>query len=346
VTGLGHQIQDFSLPKVRDAGAWRYLLSYATALRTLRRTVVDEQIDVIHAFVAFTIKVVIPVAMITSTPALVSVHEMTTAQSIGRLRSLLQRSLVTRAAVRITAVSQYVATALCSMGYPQERVTVIYNGIARSTPRTERHAARACLEIPEQPLVFLVPGRLTRWKGQLVAVEAFDQFCAGHPGLDAQLLVVGEPFAESDRAYEAELRQKIAATARPALIHMYGYRSDIELFYDAADVVLVPSIEPEPLGMVVLEAGLAERPVIVTDLGGPPETVLDGITGLVTSPTADRFASAMTRSTDAAWRDAAGRAASHHVEQHFSRPHFATQMFAEWSKTAQGRRPGGRQHSE
>jgi glycosyltransferase involved in cell wall biosynthesis len=124
---------------------------------------------------------------------------------------------------------------------------------------------------------------------------------------------------------------------------MYGYRSDIELFYDAADVVLVPSIEPEPLGMVVLEAGLAGRPVIVTDLGGPPETVLDGITGLVAAPTADRFASAMTRSTDATWRDEAGRAAVHHIEQQFSRALFASQMFAEWSTTAQdGRRPGGR----
>jgi L-malate glycosyltransferase len=335
VAALGHQIRDFSLPKFRDIGPWRYLASYARAVRTLRRMVLDERIEVIHAFVAFTIKVVIPVAWITSTPALVSVHEMTTSESIGRLRSLIQRYLASKSAVRVTAVSQYVATALLAMGYPPDRVVVIYNGTKRSTPRTEQSAARAHLGIPERSLVFLVAGRLTRWKGQLVATGAFDRFCKSHPDLDANLLVVGGPFAATDQPYEAALRRRIGDSATPEQIQMYGYRSDIEVFYDAADVVLVPSIEPEPLGMVVLEAGLAGRPVIVTDLGGAPEAVLDGVTGLVVSPTEDRFESAMVRAADPTWRDEAGRAALHHIEEQFSRVRFAQKMFAEWATAAQ-----------
>jgi glycosyltransferase involved in cell wall biosynthesis len=120
---------------------------------------------------------------------------------------------------------------------------------------------------------------------------------------------------------------------------MYGYRSDIEVFYDAADIVLVPSIEPEPLGMVVLEAGLAERTAIVTDLGGAREAVLDGITGLVVSPTEDRFVFAMSRAADPSWREEAGRKALRHIEEQFSRSRFAERMFAEWATVANA---GGR----
>ena len=347
VTALGHQIRDFSLSKFRDTGPWRYPASYARALRTLRRTVLDERIEVIHAFVAFTIKVVIPVARITSTPAVVSVHEMTTSESIGRLRSWSQRYLASRSAYRITAVSQYVATALLSIGYPSDRVVVIYNGMDRSTPRTEQSTARASLGIPERSLVFLVVGRLTRWKGQLVAIEAFERFCMSHPDLDADLLVVGGPFEAIDEEYEADLKRRIRDSAAPEHIHMYGYRSDVEAFYDAADVVLVPSIEPEPLGMVVLEAGLGQRPVIVTDLGGAREPVLDGVTGLVVSPTADRFEFAMARAADPKWREEAGRAARHHIEEQFSRAGFAQKMFAEWATAAQAPRRGvGRPQAE
>ncbi len=335
VAALGHQIRDFSLPKFRDTGPWRYLKSYARALRTLRRIVLDERIEVIHGFVAFTIKVVIPVARITSTPALVSVHEMTTSGSIGRFRSLLQRYLASRSGIRITAVSQYVASALLSMGYPPDRVVVIYNGMERSTPRTAQAAARAQLGIPEGSLVFLVPGRLTRWKGQLVAIEAFAHFYKSHPDVDTNLLVVGAPFEATDRAYEDAVRRRIICSGAPEHIHMYGYRSDMEVFYDAADVVLVPSIEPEPLGMVVLEAGLAARPVIVTDLGGAREAVRDGVTGFVVPPTEDRFEFAMSQTADPTWRDGAGIAALHHIEEQFSRTRFTQRMFAEWATVSQ-----------
>ena len=338
VAALGHQTREFSLPKFRDSGPLHYLASYSRALRTLRQTVLDERIEVIHGFVAFTIKVVIPVARITSTPAIVSVHEMTTSESIGRLRSVLQRHLTSRSALRITAVSKYVATALLSMGYPSDRVVVIYNGIDRTTPRSEQSAARSSLGIPKGSLVFLVAGRLTRWKGQLVALEAFERFRKSHPDVDAKLLVVGGPFEAADLEYEAELKRRIGDSAASEHVHMYGYRSDIEVFYDASDVVLVPSVEPEPLGMVVLEAGLAARPVIVTDLGGAPEAVQDGVTGLVVSPTADRFEFAMTRAADTTWRDEAGRAALHHIEETFSRARFAHKMFAEWATAARAPR--------
>jgi glycosyltransferase involved in cell wall biosynthesis len=322
-------------------------MSYTRAVRTLRRTVLDERIEVIHGFVAFTIKVVIPVARMTSTPALVSVYEITTSESIGRFRSLLQRYLTSRSAIRITAASEYVATALVSSGYPSDRVVVIHSGIERSTPRTERSAARAHLGVTDRSLVFLVAGRLTRWKGQLVAVDAFDRFCKSHPDLDSYLLVVGGTFEATDHAYEAALRRRISDSSAPERILMYGHRSDVDLFYDAADVVLVPSIEPDPFPTVVLEAGLAGRPVIVTDLGGAREAVVDGVTGLVASPTEDRFELAMNRAADPTWREEAGRAALLHVEEQFSRARFAHRIFAEWATVARtGQGKVGQHHAQ
>jgi glycosyltransferase involved in cell wall biosynthesis len=97
--------------------------------------------------------------------------------------------------------------------------------------------------------------------------------------------------------------------------------------------------------MVILESGLAGRPVIVTDLGGAPEAVLDGVTGLVVSPTEERFACAMARAADPTWRDETGAAALLHVEAEFSRARFAQRMFAEWAATTRSGPQRGCRHS-
>jgi hypothetical protein len=78
-------------------------------LRTLRRTLVVEDVAVVHAFLAVTSKVVAPAAWLTRTPAILSVHEITTPDSIGYARSRPQRIFAISSFRRITAVSQFVA---------------------------------------------------------------------------------------------------------------------------------------------------------------------------------------------------------------------------------------------
>lgn len=334
VTALGHRVRHFRLPKLSGpASAISYPWLYLRACRDLRTIVREENITVLHAFVAFTIKAVGPVAALTGTPAMLSVHEITTDEAIGGVRSRLQRLMALAVFNRITAVSHYVAKSLIDSGYPAERVIVVHNGIARLSPRTERADARASLGLPADAFIVLIVGRLTRWKGQDVAIEAFKRFNATWTGAKPRLAIVGGPFEPDDATFEAQIRRSVATGPLVDRVLFFGERQDAELFYDAADVVLVPSVEPDPFPTVVLEAGLAGRCVIASDLGGAREAVAENLTGMICPPTAEAFAGALTNATDPEWRANAESEARAHIEVKFSRPRFARAIHEHWMLT-------------
>ena len=334
VTEQGHAVRDLRLSKyVNHPSARSYLREYFRALRTLVAVLRKEQPSVVHGFAAFTAKVVIPASAITRVPAVIGVHEITTSSSIGRLRSHAQRLLAAPFAASFVAVSSYVADSLISSGYPPDRIHVVHNGITRSTPRVPSAEARAALGLPSGGILFLVVARLSWWKGVHVAVDAFARY-SGSESPPAQLVVVGGPAEPGDEKYENSLRARALSLGVSNLVHFFGPRGDVELFYDACDVVLVPSVRPDPFPTVVLEAGLAGRAAIVTAIGGAPEAVVDGVTGIVAEPSAHEFASAMERSVDAAWYVGAGKAALHHVETSFDLATFAAAIQAHWRDTA------------
>jgi glycosyltransferase involved in cell wall biosynthesis len=249
------------------------------------------------------------------------------------LKSRLQRWLAVAAFRRITAVSRYVAESLIAEGYPAERIAVVHNGIDRVSAPSTRADARRALDLPADALVVLVIGRLTRWKGQDVAIAAFERFHAGWAGADARLAVVGGPFEPDDATFEAELHRFVAAGPLGDRVMFFGQRQEAEVFYDAADVVLVPSLEPDPFPTVVLEAGLAGRCVVASDLGGAREAVVEGVTGLICPPTPQALAGALTRAADPEWRTHVEGKARGHIEQEFSRARFARAIHEQWAST-------------
>jgi glycosyltransferase involved in cell wall biosynthesis len=328
VRALGHEMVDFGAPKLDRRAPVRFAAATATAATTLRRAVGEHRFDLLHAFVASATKVVAPVAALTRTPAMLSVHEITTPAAIGVTRSQVQRRL---SAVyrRITAVSAYVAGALVESGYRADRVVVVHNGIARRRPPVEAAEARRRLGLPPGLRVGIV-GRLTPWKGQHVALEAFAAYCAG--GGRGDVVLVGGPFEAGDERYARELRAMAATAPLEGRVHFAGHQTDTELWYDALDAVVVPSIEPDPFPTVVLETGLAGRPVVVSALGGGPEAVVDGVTGIVCDPSPDALGDAFWRLADDAWRRRAGEAARRHVAERFSRARFVSELRGQWAQ--------------
>ncbi len=139
-------------------------------------------------------------------------------------------------------------------------------------------ACREALELdPTAPTVVMV-ARLQRWKGVHVFVEAARKVRATHP--DAQFVVVGGAHAlEPDYADEVQ-----AASARNGDVVLFaGYRSDVPLWMQAADVIVHASIEPEPFGIVLLEGLALGKPLIASNAGGPIEILRDG-EGRLTPP--------------------------------------------------------------
>lgn len=140
---------------------------------------------------------------------------------------------------------------------------------------------------PDGRPVVAIFGRITRWKGQDLVIEAMGRFP------DARLWIVGSAlFTEDDRDFERELRRR-SDSGRVAFL---GFQENIPALMRAADVVVHASRAAEPFGRVIVEAMLASRPVVATGGGGPGEIVLPGVTGLlVRAGEADELSEAIGR---------------------------------------------------
>jgi glycosyltransferase involved in cell wall biosynthesis len=131
--------------------------------------------------------------------------------------------------------------------------------------------------------IVLLPGRLTRWKGQLVFLKAMALLkTLGRWPADARAVIVGD--AQGRASYTAEVAGAIQAEGLEDIVVFAGHTGDMPAAYAAADIVVSASTDPEAFGRVPPEAAAMGRPVIATDHGGARETVLFGESGLLTPP--------------------------------------------------------------
>jgi glycosyltransferase involved in cell wall biosynthesis len=162
-------------------------------------------------------------------------------------------------------------------------------------------------------------GRLTRGKGHAVLLRAMRQVVRTMP--EARLLVGGEGEEEET------LRRQAESEGLAQNVQFTGFVADVRGILSAARVVAMPSLE-EGLGVVVLEAMAMAKPVLASDAGGLPETVLDGETGLVT-PAGD--ANALADALVALLRDPGrarrmGRAGRERALAQFDRPRIVARV--------------------
>jgi glycosyltransferase involved in cell wall biosynthesis len=153
-------------------------------------------------------------------------------------------------------------------------VRVVYNGM--DFPAAQPPAERA----PGRRFRIALVGRLSPRKGQDVAVAALAKLVG--EGRDVELELVGTPFRGYEW-FEADLRDQAAKAGLADRVELTGYHADVWGAYAAADAIVVPS-RLEPFGGVAVEGLAAGRPVVVSDVGGLPEIVRDGSTGVVVPP--------------------------------------------------------------
>jgi glycosyltransferase involved in cell wall biosynthesis len=127
--------------------------------------------------------------------------------------------------------------------------------------------------VPDGQLTIMLPGRLTRWKGQQVLIEAL----ARMTHRDVCVVLVGAD--QGRRAYSAELSALAQHLGVADRVRMVGHCEDMPAAFSLSDVVVNASVEPEGFGRVVIEAQAMARPVIATDHGGAVETIAHGATG-------------------------------------------------------------------
>jgi len=166
--------------------------------------------------------------------------------------------------------------------------------------------------------VILLPGRLTRWKGQGVFIDALAQLPAS---LREKVRAVIAGDMQGRHEYLRELQEAIKRQGMQHFVSIAPHVSNMPLAYAAADIVVSASTDPEAFGRIPPEAAAMGRPVIATDHGGARETVLAGVSGLLTAPgdvsaLAAALGELLTRSQ--AELDEMGRKGRAHVAKNYS----------------------------
>jgi glycosyltransferase involved in cell wall biosynthesis len=223
----------------------------------------------------------------------------------------LDRALA-QATTHLVAVSQQVREFYEARGVGRGRWQVVYNGVDTSAaPRRERGAAFLELGLgKDDPVVGLV-GRLVPAKAPEVFVRALALAVARVPGLRG--LVVG------DGPLRSELEAEARRLGLGASVVFAGVRHDVPELLPGLDALAFSSLR-EGLSMAMLEAMAAGVPVVATDVGGTPELIVHGVTGLLVPPgRPESLADALVGLLeDEDGRDAIREAARRCVEERFS----------------------------
>ncbi|MBF8289560.1 MAG: hypothetical protein HW391_528 [Chloroflexi bacterium] len=198
----------------------------------------------------------------------------------SRVRSDEDRALIRRLTPRmdhLVAVSTSIVHKIADEGRVGAPVTLIYNGV--DLERYDHEAPCCTLReeygLPAEGPIVGVVARLEAEKGHPTLIDAWVRVRADVP--DATLLVIGE----GSRREALELQVRDLGMERS--IVFTGRRDDVPAVTAALDVAVLPSYR-EAQGLTILEAMALSRPVVASNVGGIPEMIQDGVTGLLVPP--------------------------------------------------------------
>ncbi len=192
------------------------------------------------------------------------------------------RSVIARLADLGIANSRATAA---SMFAPQlKRIAVVHNGVdaARFNQLDPIRARRDVGVAPGGPLVVL-PGRINSWKGQRLLVEAVALLREQRVHTGARFLIVGDA-PPGQPGHLLELEAEIARRDLGNCITRLPFTEALPSLLQAADVCVIPSVRPEPFGLVAIEAMAAGTAVVAANHGGLAEIVECGVTGQLFEP--------------------------------------------------------------
>jgi glycosyltransferase involved in cell wall biosynthesis len=196
------------------------------------------------------------------------------------------------------------------------RMRTIYNGLALERYEADRDRARQWLGVDASMVVVGLAGALTPWKGHEIFLDAA-RLVSRRSSEPLLFVVAGGHLGDADR--RAALERHAAALDLRDRVRFTGFCDDVPRLLSALDIAVTPSLRPDPLPGSVLEAMAVTRPVIASRIGGIPEIVDDGVTGVLVPPgDAHALADSLQRLIEAPARCAdMGRAGRATIERRF-----------------------------
>ncbi|MES9981146.1 MAG: glycosyltransferase family 4 protein [Candidatus Thiodiazotropha sp. 6PLUC5] len=192
---------------------------------------------------------------------------------INKLGLLFSRSLD-----RIIAISKAVKQNLLNQGVSDEKITLIYDGINenRITDGVKENYLNSKYDLKQEQTIFGVVGNIKPWKGQKLLVEAVALLKEKHE--DFSCFLIG---SITDSSYRSEIERLIEKHQLQNHIVITGYQKNVPDHVNSFDIFVHTSVEPEPFGIVIIEALALKKAVIVSNIGAPQEIIVDGESGLL-----------------------------------------------------------------
>lgn len=222
---------------------------------------------------------------------------------------------------RLIAVSNYVRGMLHGRGISDRFIETVYNGTDfHDYTQASSTEVKQELGIGQDKRVIGLIGRVCREKGHLLMIQAMRQISAEYA--DAHLMFVGR----IEPTFDAEIQSAVDAAGVRNRLTMTGVRHDVPRLLDACDFTTMPSHQ-ETFGIAAIEAMARGRAVVASRVGGLPEVVRHGQTGLLVDLRPDELAEAVSylleNEEERREMGAYGRTI---VEQKFTLRHMADQL--------------------
>lgn len=255
-------------------------LAVRIAAITGELTMLARRYDLVYANSQKAFVVAAIAAWMAKRPLIWHLHDIISSAHFGAGQRRLQVSLANRFSHLVLVPSHAASSAFIAEGGRAELTCVVPNGLAFDAPEPAGVAERGDLGVPKAPVIGVF-SRLAPWKGQHVVLRAVARL------RNVRCIVVGAAMF-GEQAYEESLHKLAEELGISDRVVFFGHRSDVPRLMCAVDIVIHPSVEPEPFGRTLIEAMLVGRPVIATDAGASTEILAGGSMGALVQPGNDQ----------------------------------------------------------
>jgi glycosyltransferase involved in cell wall biosynthesis len=277
IEALGIPISEHKIKRLYDVRALKELVRLSVEIRRNR-------VDIVHSYNFYGNVFAIPAARLARAPVVIaSIRNMREAEA--PLQRRVQRH-VCRLADHVLTNAEAIRQSLISEGYDETKITVIRNGIDVSRLKCTRDGGKRFRHelalSPDTPLIAVL-ARLDPIKGLEYFLEAAAIVATRVPR--ARFAVIGggafvRRGANTFQDYRSELEATAARLGLEGRVAFTGVRNDVPDVLSQVAVSVLPSLS-EGLSNTLLESMAAGVPVVATRVGGTPEAVEDGVTGLL-----------------------------------------------------------------
>ncbi len=285
---------------------------FARQVRQCCHTVRANDIDVIHGWAARDWELAAATAKVAGRPVLGTLHDHPCASFISPKRQKLMRGCANWGLDKTVCISEAVRSACVAAGYRQPKLEVAHNGLPFPDLPRAQHKEREAVKI-----AFL--GAISERKGLRGLFTTLERLAVQCQS-PWEVFIAGAALEASGAELQRGLQARYASESWSSKVHWCGWVEKPLEFLAGMDLMICPSSEFEPFGLVICEAAGLGVPVLASRTGGPEEILVDGESGWLFDAgdwagAARRLAEAVS---DRTLREGIGIRGREHVRKKFS----------------------------